>query len=745
MTQPHPAQAYIDRHARNLDFFRHRFPGIYQFFSSYQMQRSKLDILLERAEVDILTDGRHLYSGQASAAAKQEVARFLSGFDYGSRVYSMRPLDEKAYMNPRLFSRSIADVYKAYYGFDEPYSGYQLGELFPFVVFMGIGLGKHIDVLNKIREIDHVLVFETDMDHFAASLYSVDWPEIIGDRLDNPERSFEFVLAHNARTEEQMHAVLWDRLIEYCPIFPVTTLFYNHRGNPVYDRVSDRVNQNLVMHLFSFGNYDDELNQLNNALFNIRQSHTMLPSPELYPEALSQLNELSVCIVGSGPSLDARIDELRAMQSKTLIISCGTALGALYAHQIKPDLHIELESDYCTYSLQSMMQDKAWLKSIKLIGAAQLNPNMFDLFGESRLFYKEDGVLSGIFSELKAGIPHAAPTCTNAALALAIFYRFKQIFLFGMDFGFPDKRSHHAKGSVYYQNEKSSELKAAVDYADKDMLMVPAAGGGSIATTHFLHSAKLRVEVIIASMNHRDATKGNLTQIFNCSNGAHIEGSRYLDSLETSQHSSALVSLDISNVLSHSLFTQTAKIDRAWVNRKLNQFTQQLHKEVTGLLDILASAADASERISFTRLCYRLLSRISSKRIRVEDRAFYYFMRGSVWHFLLAGYCHLYALPTEKARKDYFTIWTEAFGSFLKLSLHQSDKVLCQADNDHQRREMFQRTIWQIVSNDLEVAQWQYQGYKIERGKLKHDTIEWEFTGRFFNGKKFVPYTAKSP
>ena len=745
MTQPHPAQAYLDRYAKNLEFFKLRFPGIYQFFVTYEMQRSKVDILLERGEIDILSEGRHLYAGQASAAAKREVAAFLSGFDYGSRVSSMRPLDEKAYMNPRLFSRSIAEVYKAYHDLEAPYCGYQLDDLLPLVVFMGVGLGIHIDVLNKIRDIDHMIVFETDMDHFAASLYSVDWVQIIGDRLDNPERSFEFVLANNAQTEDQMHAVLWDRLIEYCPIFPVTTLFYNHRGNAVYDRVSDRVNQNLVMHLFSFGNYDDELNQLNNALFNIRQGHFVLPSPELYPDSLIQLQDVSVCIVGSGPSLDARIEELKAMQSKSLIISCGTAIGALYAHQIKPDIHIELESDYCTYSLQSMMKDKAWLKSIKLIGAAQLNPNMFDLFGEARLFYKEDGVLSGLFNELKAGIPHAAPTCTNAALALAIFYRFKQIFLFGMDFGFPDKRSHHAKGSVYYQHEKSSELKAAVDYRDKDMLVVPAAGGGSIVTTHFLHSAKLRVEVIIASMQSRQSSETNKTNIFNCSNGAHIEGTHYLDAREIKHHQDALESFNIEVLLRETLFLETARIDPAWVERKCSRFIEQLDTELPAFLAILENRLESIDRISFTRMCFRLLNRISSKRLQVEDRAFYYFMRGAIWHFLLAGYCHMYALPDEQARKKYFAVWQGAFSRFLNFALHQSKRILQKEDTDIQRHEMFKRTIWQLFSCDLEFAQWHYEGYKVEQGKLVHDTIEWDFTGRLFNGKKFVPYVAKSP
>jgi hypothetical protein len=213
-------------------------------------------------------------------------------------------------------------------------------------------------------------------------------------------------------------------------MFPVTTLFYNHLGSRVFDRISDRINTDLYVHLFSFGNVDDELNQLNNALHNFKNK-----IPRLNVDNIKNIN-IPVCIIGSGPSLDSRIDDLKAIADKAIIISSGTALRALWKHGIKPDFQVELESDYNSYVTQEMMEDKTFMKSVKLIGAAQLNPLMFNLYDDARLFLKDDGALGDWFGDENCIINNATPTCTNASLALALKFQNSPIFLFGLDFWF---------------------------------------------------------------------------------------------------------------------------------------------------------------------------------------------------------------------------------------------------------------------------------------------------------------------
>ena len=67
---------------------------------------------------------------------------------------------------------------------------------------LGVGLGRHIDILTKVRDIDHVVVFEWDMD-FLPQVYTR-W---IGRKLPYPHllddtKSFTFVLTPGAEHDD---------------------------------------------------------------------------------------------------------------------------------------------------------------------------------------------------------------------------------------------------------------------------------------------------------------------------------------------------------------------------------------------------------------------------------------------------------------------------------------------------------------------------------------------------------------
>ncbi|MCG8614169.1 MAG: DUF115 domain-containing protein, partial [Pseudomonadales bacterium] len=423
-----PLQDFIELRAKNLNFFRSYYPGIYEFFSTYQLKGSKLDILPETNEVDLIVDGGSLYSKRAKQYAKREMAAFLNAYDYGTKVKSVRPLAKDTYTNQRLFARSISGLYEQYYEKFQgsvPFGGYQLPDFFPLVVFMGCGLGLHIQYLASIRDIRHCLILETDMDRFAGSFYCVDWEQTLMPFLSDPARSCKFILLPDLQDEQLIYGAVWNELIRMCPIFPLTTLFYNHLSNPVFDRVSDRINRDIYVHLFSFGNFDDEINQLNNTLHNFRRGVSLIGKPD------QNHLDLPVCIVGSGPSLESRQAELKSIQNKVLIISCGTALGALLKLGIVPDIQVELESDYVTYTLHAQLEHVEKLKDVRLLGAAQLNPLLFELFGTAKVFFKSDGALAYWFEKQEQAIPNATPTCTNAALAICLHFGFKNILLFG--------------------------------------------------------------------------------------------------------------------------------------------------------------------------------------------------------------------------------------------------------------------------------------------------------------------------
>jgi hypothetical protein len=673
---------YLQLRNRNLVFFQNVYPGIFEYFSQYQLQHSKLDIQPQNNEVDLLEEGRHVYQG-ARRYAPQEVAKFLNAFDYGKRIQSIKPLYKGDYKNKRFFAEHMDRAYQHSALTPEKFGGYEIPEVFPLTVFMGCGLGLHIELLIQQRDLQHVVVAENNMDHFMASLYVVDWETIVSPYLADEERSFRFILIPNAQTEQQLRDVIWNHLIDFCPFFPVMTFFYNHLGSPHFNRVIDSICADLYVHLFSFGNYDDELNQLNNAIHNFKQGVKRLPPP--LPGGVN----LPVCIVGSGPSLDERIEWLKALQGKALIISCGTALRALYKQGIKPDIQIELESDFKTFVTQNLTEDKEYMRSIKLIGAAQLTPRMFGLFDEKRLFFKAEGVLQGFFAAPGEAIAEAAPTCTNAALAFAFHYDFKQILLFGLDYGFPDKQQHHASGAVYYKEDGPDGLNHAALHEDANLFRVKGASGNDILTSNFLFASKRRTENIIQALN-----KGH---IYNCSNGSHIENTQWLNE-QTFNPQIFLTSPETKDSVIEYLFSSDARrIDDMQIQHAIENLQGDLEHLVSYLSTLLSLPLTSVS--DMTALCHKINTFLLREYKELRPSA-YFFIRGSVWHFLHAGFSHVCALKAKNDKQTFMVAWQNEFKDFIaKLSSHYQSVLF--KDFDLKKDKLVNRSITDAETDAL--------------------------------------------
>jgi len=92
--------------SKNMDFFERVYPGIYSFFSAYQLQHTKLDIQTQHAELDLIVNQKHVYGGAKQYATK-EVEHFLQVFDYGKTINSLKPFI-KMIINIRVSLRSIS-------------------------------------------------------------------------------------------------------------------------------------------------------------------------------------------------------------------------------------------------------------------------------------------------------------------------------------------------------------------------------------------------------------------------------------------------------------------------------------------------------------------------------------------------------------------------------------------------------------------------------------------------------------
>mgnify|MGYP001439690983 CR=1 FL=1 len=178
----------------------------------------------------------------------------------------------------------------------------------------------------------------------------------------------------------------------------------------------------------------------------------------------SKAPNIPAIIVGAGPSLNKNIKTLKTLQDKALIISAGSAAGALKKYKITPD--ITCASDAGEYD----DLDKALDKKSILMASFELLPKVSKLHkGRRAYFYSRD---EWTLSWAKQYIP--TPTylqqnisVSTAAFNLAMMMGCNPIIFVGQDLAF-DNDTHHADGVVAadYQKRKDREIDVEGYYGD---------------------------------------------------------------------------------------------------------------------------------------------------------------------------------------------------------------------------------------------------------------------------------------
>ncbi|PHQ26750.1 hypothetical protein CLH62_03970 [Marinobacter guineae] len=652
-----PALAFAQRRTKNLSFFRKAYPAIYSYFKDYRMTRAEVVISAKEDEVDLWIDGKSLYNGQGRSRAKQGVELFKATFSPGSKIPSLQPPWPGDYYHPRFAHMAVDNLSRLSPLRREEFTGYPIPNFYPLVVFQGVGLGFQIEQLIESSDVENCIILEPDVEIFAASLLTVDWEKICKS-FPNSGQSLRFLIGAE-HSEEGLWEPLLRNLLHFSPIFPLMNFFLNERGDPVMDQVASRLNREAVVSLMVWGHYDDEVRQINNAL------HAFHNNIRVIPDRGSLDSDVPVFIVGSGPSLDDRLNDIKRVREKVLIVSAGTGLRALLESGIYPDFHVELESDYMNYRVLSSY-DRKKLKKICIVAASQICPLIWDLFGDQRLYFKKESPISGLFGNPESTISYGTPTCTNAALALCSQMGLRNIFLFGTDYGFRDNAKHHAGQSVYMKSEDNTlhtELSESAKkaFSTSKTFAINGVNNTKVQTTSTYFTAKRSVENLI----NLEKSRSPEIRFFNCSDGAEIIGANWLtqnDFFETiSEYGSADSRARTFNALfsSDALSVKTAQFESQLLSIEEN--LQDLYLKISSIL----KNRKLHGKKDITRVTCEI-SRYVEENLIKDNPSFYYMIRGAVRHFLYVGFAHTLAMEDSQDVSRFLKIWKAGFLDCLK-------------------------------------------------------------------------------
>lgn len=452
------------------------------------------------------------------------------------------------------------------------------------LIMFGMGVGYQLETLLEKHQVERLFLCEPNPDFFYASLHTIDWQKI-----------FEHVDQSNGRIylnigDDGTH-LFRDLLNQFYAIGPYilnNTYFYQSYHNASLNSAIAQLREQLKV-VISMGEYFDH------AFYGIAQTKDGLASgyPVLTKSPASHLSfndkEVPVFIVGNGPSLDLAIETIIEYQDRAIIVSCGTALHALYKHGIRPDFHAEIEQNRATFDWPVSIGDLDYLKTITLLSCNGIHPDTCKLYKDVLIAFKEGesstvSTLQIIGNENAEVLQFAFPTVGNFATNLFAVLGFNNIYLMGLDFGFINVSHHHSKFSGYY-NDKGEEL---YDYKKKNntSLVVPGNFRAQVYTKHEFKVAKQ----ILEQVTHR---RNKLQTFYNCSDGAKIQGTTPLqvDSiLITSDKSQKLaVMLDLKNQAfieidkQNFLTKHQEKYSDKLLNIELNKFNEIINEKITSV------------------------------------------------------------------------------------------------------------------------------------------------------------------
>ena len=644
-----------ETYLKNLDFFKKQNPQIYNVISNITPDHSKI-IINDEGKIDLTYNGRNIYGGDAIEYVEKEVEEFNSLYQSGKRITTLKSTPPGAYSSPRFFhnhlNQTIIEMYKS------------AEEVFPsvihtkngkhdFLVMMGIGLGLQIsEILDRI-EIQNLLILETDFELLALSCFFTNWEDIYKKQSVKKNKSITLVLLDNQIMHNEQSG-LWNELIKRAPHFPYNTIFYNHGRHDKYGEIIKKINEDLKMYLSLWGFYDDESNQLNHILHNIENNI------KLIPEKLDFKWNKPVIICGSGPSLDDHIEQLKKIRNKCVLISSGTSIKSILNYGLTPDFHIEIESDYEVYTVLKEI-DKEITKKISLICAIQCSPFISELFKDTYAFIKDSLSIGDILENDINKLKEPTPTCVNAALSLALHYSAKEIFLFGTDFGFYKKESHHSKKSIYFESNEneSTAIKDIKTIANSMMQDNFSRLGykGDCLTTPTYYTTKRRIDMLIKLNKQIYDFK-----IFNCSDGLIIEDSKYISSntnIDIKKENNK--EQEYNNITEY--FKEKSRSIKTEKNIEIKNYIYP------AILELFATYHEYISNMktdidTFSSVCWAISNHVNTS-FKNKNGNLMYFIRGTLWHYCFSGYSTAYSCKKEN-QKYVIETWKKRFLEFLE-------------------------------------------------------------------------------
>ena len=562
----------MTRYRDNLSAFEEYHPDIFSFFKDYVPKRHIVDASDGFVNAINIETGLPFYQYPSYLSTKLQFDQFtqvpnIKKFNFNTEevnegkfihvdcidaMLSLLP-DKTAPENKKLVS-----------------SRNHLSSLITF----GVGTGYHLEMFAQQYEVSCVYIVEPDLDLFYLSLFSINWRFILTS-FDNKGSQIHISLGDQQETffDDIMKKSAMNGRYQMANVAG-----YIHYQSDAISALLTEFNQRYQEMGQGWGFFDDAVMAIGHTLENINNKVPLLTKKAVKNKDAAKV---PVFIVGNGPSLDESIETIKSLQGEAIIISCGSALSALYQYGIKPNFHCEQERTFPVAEKIEHSCPSSFLDDIVLLGPTTVHPAVFSMFNQAIMAAKASEPSSALLlrdeqgAELFSAYHFINPTVANTALVMGYNLGFKVFYLFGIDLGHKQDGNHHSRKSLYYNDDDKDLDLYQVNQAKS--IEVDGNFGGKFICDSFFYQSNSNLSKQILGFND--------LHCFNLSDGVAIVGATPMN-IDTLQ----------------GIFTHATPLDKGNIVNKVT--TKNVYTDDLSLFNRLVTDLDYQY---FDDVCQRLL------------------------------------------------------------------------------------------------------------------------------------------
>ncbi|MEA3315277.1 MAG: 6-hydroxymethylpterin diphosphokinase MptE-like protein, partial [Campylobacterota bacterium] len=446
----------------NLKVFKAYLPDIYKLLKKNQDNSYSIEI--ESSDINIAIDGELLYPKNTQNYFNNLINHYILKGNKSLLKYQIGVLlnndSVECFGVETIHKKYMLKITKAYI---KTYKKYPIinEDILPkhnnfySAIIYGIGLGYHILPLVEKFNIRHLYIVDRSIEMLRVSLYTTNWYEIIK-YFKKDNYSLNISIDKNGNSKELSKKILTNIYVKQHLAYYNMGEFISYKDDILLD-IQTNINNNISNYNGTFkGFFDDEKWGLQHTINSLKSDIPILTNNSIQVD-----KNKFVFVIGNGPSLDSYIKIIKKYRDNAMVVASGTAINSLYSYGVVPDIYVAIERTIDMFSDVTENLPKEYTDKITFIGMNTLHPRLFAQFKKKFMFLKsQDTGTDFINNERYRILNYSNPTVTNGALSLIISLGFKNICLFGMDFGYKDRKNHHSKNSIYLdKSHKYSKLE----------------------------------------------------------------------------------------------------------------------------------------------------------------------------------------------------------------------------------------------------------------------------------------------